>query len=235
MTCYFKNINDFFKKLNDAGINYLVLRNYENFHKPEIFINGHGDVDMLCDDSQAIVSLIDAISKRPDEYPLRGDGIHYYIIVGENEVSLDLRQIGDGYYCDKWEKDMLENRVMHDGFYVMDNENYFYSLIYHAILQKKFLSDDYINRLTCMANQINVVIDHYNEKGFINALEKYMRQHNYVFTYSYDYVVPNRFNLVDKSLIKPNYKLWWRHFRYNIRISTIEHLVKFKHFLQCHK
>ncbi len=51
MKCEYNSIEEFFSALNAAGINYLVLRNYENLLKPEIYVDGHGDIDLLCDNS----------------------------------------------------------------------------------------------------------------------------------------------------------------------------------------
>ena len=53
----FGRIEDLFNTLNDAGVKYLVLRNYENLLEPELYVDGHGDINMLCSDSQEIVDL----------------------------------------------------------------------------------------------------------------------------------------------------------------------------------
>ena len=136
----FGRIEDLFNTLNDAGVKYLVLRNYENLLEPELYVDGHGDIDMLCSDSQEIVDLINAHALTQDKPGMRGDGVHYAIEVDGKPVKLDLRHLGDGYYCTKWEKEMLERRIGHNCFYVMNETDYFYSLIYHAVLQKDLLA-----------------------------------------------------------------------------------------------
>ena len=122
----YNNITEVFDLLNHNNISYLVLRNYENLLEPEMYIDGHGDVDLLCADSQEIVRVLDAQTNRKDQWPYRGDGIHYYIFVAGERVSLDLRYVGDDYYCKEWEEYLLRNRIVHNGFYVMDEKSYFF-------------------------------------------------------------------------------------------------------------
>ncbi len=212
-------------------MNYLVLRNYENMLDRDLFVGNHADVDLLCEKSMDIVKLLDAYPAWKDPSKQRGDGIHYFLTIGDNRVRFDLRQVGDGYYCEKWEKDLLRRRKSHKGFFVMDDKDYFYTLIYHAILQKRHFSDEYKFRLSQMADSLQIQMNRYDEGGFISVLENYMRLMDYRFTYSQDYLVPNRFHLVDKDLIDKNCGLKWKHNLYDMKIGIIEWLVKVKHTL----
>lgn len=228
----YNNITEVFDLLNHNNISYLVLRNYENLLEPEMYIDGHGDVDLLCADSQEIVRVLDAQTNRKDQWPYRGDGIHYYIFVAGERVSLDLRYVGDDYYCKEWEEYLLRNRIVHNGFYVMDEKSYFFTLIYHAILQKPYLAEEYLSRLSIMAEKLGIVLSNYSEISFIAILNTYMRENGYCYTYPVDYIVPVRFHLVDQNLVKMNHKRWFRHKHYMSIIKTIEILVWLKHKLQ---
>ena len=230
--CDFNTIIEVFDILNLNHISYLVLRNYENLLRSEMYLDGHGDVDLLCEDSQEIVRLLDAQTDRKDQYPYKGDGIHYYIYVGEERVSLDLRSVGDGYYCEMWEVNLLKNRILHNGFYVMDEEAYFYTLIYHAILQKPALSEEYMLRLSEMAKKQGIMVPDYSENGFISILEKYMRKEGYTYTYPVDFMVPARFQLVSRDMIALNLNRWLRHQLFWSKMRIIEMMVWFKHKLQ---
>ncbi len=232
MKCEYNSIEDFFSALKAEGINYLVLRNYENLLKPEIYVDGHGDIDLLCDNSREIVELVNAQPKPVRHSRLTDDGIHYLIYVSDQPVQLDLRQVGDGYYCTKWEKDLLERRVMKDGFYVMADEDYFFTLAYHAILQKRSLSREYFIRLCHMADDLDLSIKEYSESGLLHLLENHMRERGYRFTYSHDYMVPNRFHVVDSKLIDRNLSLWWKHCRFDMKVKAIQWLVWLKHALK---
>lgn len=230
MNYAFNHIEDMFSVMGKAGVQYLVLRNFDNLLEPEVYVDGHGDIDMLCYDSQQIVNLINAQPLTQDKLGMRGDGVHYFIEVGGKPVKLDLRYLGDGYYCTQWEQDMLDRRVARDCYFVLNEVDYFYSLIYHAILQKRSFSNEYRSRLLQMSKQLGLYVDDPSEKVFINLLQIYMRNKGYRFSYSQDYLVPNRFHLVDCRLVERNNALQWKHFLSDTKVNAIECLVKVKHF-----
>ena len=115
----YTHIADMFDRLNKAGCEYVVLRNYDNLLEDEIYMAGHGDIDMLCRDVKKVVSAIHAKPYRP-QYGEMGDNVHFYIIYQGRQVSVDIRSVGDGYYCEEWEDAILKQRVPHECFYVMN-------------------------------------------------------------------------------------------------------------------
>ena len=232
MKCHFENIEEFFLVLNQANINYLVLRNFENLLEPKLYVDGHSDIDLLCESARTIVELVDARPIVPDRSKLQDDGIHYLIQVAGQPVQLDLRQVGDGYYCTKWQKNLLERKVMNNGFYVMTDEDYFFTLAYHAILQKRSLSREYFIRLCDKADELDLNVDEYSESGLLRLLENHMREHGYRFTYSHDLMVPNRFGIVDGKLIDKDFILWLKHLGFDLRVTAIQLLVWLKHALK---
>ncbi len=221
----FKEVIDI---LNNNDIEYLILRNYDNLLNKEMYMDGHGDVDMLVSDSKLVKDLLNA-----ETYPIHGDdGTHYYIIVENKKVSVDLRHVGDGYYCTKWEQDMLERRVLNNGFYVMCPEDYFYSLIYHAVLQKPRFSDEYKRRLEQMASNIGVTIPgNQTAKDYICKLDTYMKTHGYKYTYPKDIFVPLHKKILDPQLIDSNLKLALAHWKFDTKCAMIEFAVKCKHLI----
>ena len=186
----FKSIRQVFDILNLNDVNYLVLRNYENLLSEELYVNGHGDIDILCENSQIIVDLLGAKTNMKDIKPFKGDGTHYFIYVDKAKVFLDLRYVGDDYYCEKWECDMLSKRVKKDCFYFLPPLDYYYSLVYHAILQKRSLSDEYHDRLIEMSKDQLINVNDGTEREFIIVLEKYMRLKGYRYTYTKDIWIP---------------------------------------------
>lgn len=226
----YQNVKELIEKLNASGEPYLILRNFDNLYGEGIFMDGHGDIDMLCADSSKVARILELQSSRPDGRECLSDGTHFHTYVGGRYVSMDLRHIGDGYYCTSWQESMLKQRVLHtDGFYIMNPEDLFYSLIYHAILQKKGLSEEYKRRLRKMAEEIDVSLLCGNSKEFISLLDKFMANRHYRYTYTKDICVPCRFHLVEKSLIERNVKLYFRHFLFNLHGMIIEFLIKIKH------
>ena len=113
----------------------------------------------------------------------------------------------------------------------MNETDYFYSLIYHAVLQKRSLSQEYSSRLFQMSKGLGLVMTSANEHEYLLLLQEYMRDHGYRFTYSNDHLVPNRFHLVDQGLIDKDCGLKWKHSLYDKKIGIIERLVKVKHAL----
>lgn len=226
---YFNSITEVFDLLNHHKINYAVLRNYDNLLDDDIYMDGHGDVDLICEDSAVFAKVLHAF---PQEFHVKNgepDGTHYYIYLKGKYVSLDLRHIGDGYYCEKWEKEMLERRVLYNGFYVMNEEDYFYTLIYHAIYQKPSLSIEYQKRLTKMAENLNLDSGSNQSSDFISLLETYMRNNNYRYQYPKDKYVPfKKEHIQDKSLLDFHFQDYFKNSVFHSKIALIEFLVKMK-------
>ena len=69
---------------------------------------------------------------------------NYQITVDGSSVDIDLRYVGDNYFDQFWQQDCLNKRVLHDrGFYVMDDENQYFSLLYHVLIHKSKIPEKY--------------------------------------------------------------------------------------------
>lgn len=227
----YNNFKEVVEILNKSNVQYLILRNFDNLLSPSLYQDGHGDVDMLVRNHKEVVDLIGAKPWNKKDKTKYGDGTHFYVMVDGKCVSLDLREVGDGYYCTAWEKKMLETRAFHKGFYIMNEENLFFSLIYHAILQKPSLSEEYCARLNKAGRKLGVIIACCGEAEFINALEIYMRNKGYVYTLCKDFTVPLRTRPISRDLLHTTFCRWFIHFRFDAKVAIIEFLVKVKHTL----
>lgn len=189
------SIQDLFCRLNRSGINYIVLRNYESLANNDIFVGEHDDIDFLCDNIYKMIKLLDA---RPIyRFPNRNS----YIIRFQNrDLQVDVRYIGDGYYDTDWEKALLKRKVIFNNFiYVIDNKMYFYTLIYHAIYQKFFLSDEYFLRLKKMAKKSGKNITQKKQLEYILFI--FMKKMGYKFTYTKDPGIILNFRNVPMNMI----------------------------------
>lgn len=196
------SLEELFEALNE-NCNYLILRNYEEMDKKIFFLEGHDDIDLLCENQLQIKEFLGAV--RNPFRVLSKD--HFLVKVGESSVKMGLRYVGDYYYDTLWEKDMLKCKRLHkDRFFVMDSENYFYSLLYHALLQKKKLSDDYRIRLKKMAEQLGIILSMDDE--YWTCLLAYLKKKGYFVTYPRDTVVPLNFSNVPKEMLRG--KKEWR-------------------------
>ena len=126
---------------------------------------------------------------------------------------------------------MLANRRLYNNFYVPQAIDHFYSLIYHAIIQKRIFTEEYRIRLSQMAKVEDILLDNYDEISFINLLESFMIQKGYNYTFCQDYYIPLQFHKVNKSLILSDTKLKLRHWIFELKVHIIETLVTIKHSL----
>ena len=190
-----ENIQAIFESLpGDCG--YLIMRNWEGFYD-DILIEGHNDIDVLCADTKSRDMIVAAFTAKD----IAGNGFHYSFIYKGMDVTLDTRIVGDGYYDINWQKEMIANRVKNPlGFYVMTDEDYFYSLAYHAIYQKKSgLSDEYQKRL----GEMKPKYKNYQQEDFIRILHDYMLEHGYCYTHTVDDSVVRCFDRVpDRSYVR---------------------------------
>lgn len=221
----YSDITAFIEALNASDIPYVILRNHENIKDASLYVDGHGDVDLLCEDSRLMAK---ALGARPYHHE---DGIHYYVKVAGEKVSLDLRSVGDGYYCTIWQQEMLRTRVLQNGVWVMNGENYLYSLIHHAVLQKRSLSEEYSLRLKKMAQRQGIHLETLTEASFISILEKYMVEKGYQYVYPRDFMVPLRTSIINKHLLQRDFSLAYPHWKFDTKVKIIEFLVKVKHLL----
>ena len=147
------------------NINYIVLRGFEKINE-QIPVYPD-DIDILTDDYDKAHNLL-----LPYLITVDNPNVGHIIQLGDIKTKIDIRVIGDNYYDQQWETSMLKNKVLHGNYYVMDEYNYKYSILYHCIYHKKQISDKYLQ----IVNNLFQTTAH-NE--IINILGKYMKQNNY--------------------------------------------------------
>ncbi len=142
----FDRAQDVFHVLNEHT-RYAVLRNWEGW--PEAWTSmEHEDIDVLTNDYYKTLLLLGARPVFPQNYR-----VHHLVEVGDGAIPFDVRFVGDGYYDQKWQQDLLNRRVEQDGFYRLSDEDYFWTLLYHGVFHKRGLSPEYKSRLTGMLFQ----------------------------------------------------------------------------------
>jgi hypothetical protein len=184
-----KNFTEFINKANEC-CNWLVLRNFE--YLPNDFFENDKDVDILCDDIDQFVKIM-KLRKRS-----WGIGAYETVIDGKI-VPFDIRFIGDGYYDKLWQYKMLQNKIYtKDNVPRMNDEDYFYSLIYHSKIQKYVVKDIYIDRLYNLSKILSIkdydTASISNDKFIANILNKFMKKNLYIYVQPLDINIPKNYN-----------------------------------------
>ena len=179
-----KNLNEVFTVLN-ATSNYIVLRNFEVF-PDDYTMEDHGDIDFMSEkpiDFAFILNGYKVFNKK--------HRVHYRMNVGEKEVLFDSRGVNDGYYDSKWSNLILSSKIIEkELFYKPTNEQYFYSLLYHSLVHKLSISNDYIVRLSNLAGIIGIDKIHLKDKTSMKSLLlDYMKSNNYILSIPRDHSV----------------------------------------------
>ena len=144
------SLREMFAFLNDA-VPYVVIRNSETLpdgHDPSL----HGDIDFLVEDEASAAALLGARKVHPERHR-----VHYEVMAGGVPIRIDLRHVGDDYYCEEWERDILDRRrLLPSGVYVPSAEDGFFSLVYHALYQKFEVAPDYAAKAKALADEAGV-------------------------------------------------------------------------------
>ena len=165
-----------FFSLEQSNVEYVVLRNWEGFYE-DLLVKGHNDIDVLCKtekDKQLFIALFKAKSICDPYYG------KYEFDVASEKFFLDFRIVGDGYYCKKWEIQMLKTRILDEkGFYRLDNTIYYYALLYHGLIHKNKIDCNYLVTLKRIRSSAS-------ERDYEHDLISYMRHNGYYYSLSYD-------------------------------------------------
>lgn len=158
----------------NATIKYVVLRGKEDI-ETGIFREEHRDIDLLLDDYDNAKWIINGVSScnkyRPHE-KININGYVYYF---------DLWQPIRLYFDWMWSTQMLKNRIFSNNVYVLSPKDEFYSLIYHCLLIKGRLANDYEKKLSALKTSIKPEEDDYGQ-----ILVSFLSRNNYDITYPLD-------------------------------------------------
>lgn len=138
-----KSYKELFEILN-ATCNYLVLRGFESLPQS----NHEKDLDLLTNNYQKLASAVGA--RQIKRQPYKG-----IVTIGDDEISLDMRFVGDNYYFTSWAQKILDTKQYTNGFYTPRIDYYFFSLFYHAKVQKREVKEVYFKILSDIALSLN--------------------------------------------------------------------------------
>ncbi|MBJ62012.1 MAG: hypothetical protein CMB57_02040 [Euryarchaeota archaeon] len=144
----FASLSSVFDTLNHASdFKYVVLRNFENLTANDaVEIDEHTDLDLCVSDYYMAKRLLDAESTTLERMEDGEGRVQNRFKVGDKWVQVDIRYVGDHYYDTRWEEALLESRMWFNGFFIPNEENLRYSLLYHALVHKFSVSETYLVR-----------------------------------------------------------------------------------------
>lgn len=214
----FSSLDEVFATMRECS-EFIILRNYEELSNETYYMNGYDDINFLCASTKEMKRELgvqrDIYWKSPN---------HFFINIKGSQVKIGLHYVGDGYYDIRWEKAMIESRVSNGSYDVMNDENYFYSLIYHALLQKRQFSDEYRRRLTEMGKGLG--IDLQDKVDFYECLFKYMKEKGYKVDYPQDPTVPINYGHVSEEILTNSFGWKTRRLKYKVKMKGIGGLNK---------
>lgn len=193
------SIKQLFYVLNHTT-DYLVLRNFEPL-PDQYHVNNHGDIDLLTKNYNDLIWILNGKKVYKGKHR-----VHHKVVINHTPVMFDIRYIGDNYYDQSWQEEMLRKKVkVRNSFYAVDSENYFYSLLYHALIHKKQIANDYISRLLIMADSLGIndgskIIDFRNKENLLELLTQFMDSKGYLFTEPKDLSVYFNYELANKQI-----------------------------------
>lgn len=173
-----KNLRHLFYVLNST-MEYVALRNFEPF-PDDYYAESHGDIDLLVRDFDDTSFILNAKPVFKAKHR-----VHAIVSIASEDVKFDFRSVGDGYYDTAWQENMLNSRVIKDDvFYTPSPDNHFYGLLYHALVQKPAIADDYGKRLISVAKEFGVSIGapKIDRDKATSVLAKFMSSCGYVIT-----------------------------------------------------
>ena len=190
-----ENLEELFLVLNETS-RYVILRNFENY--PDSFINEtHSDVDVLTDNYREILLITNAILIYRNQ-----KRIGHNIAIGKKLINFDFRYVGDGYYDKNWQENILKTRVEHENIYIPSKSNLYFSLLYHALIHKRYLSLDYFHRLIQISQKLLT-----NDKNKLSSLIQILN--NYLLDNSYEVTEPTDYSVYYNDFLCENKKLSW--------------------------
>ena len=191
------SLEQFFTILNQS-LEYVVLRNYEGLPK-EFKVGFQGDIDILAEDKNEIELITNGKKISPQDL-----GRRFRIVVNGEKIHLDLRYTGDGYLDENWQKDILKYKVNENGIFVPSKENYFYSYLYHCLIQKKSISENHFEKLSKLGKTIDKKLDDdkiNNKESLRMNLENFLKSKHYSYSKPIDNSVYFDMDFVKQSKI----------------------------------
>lgn len=160
-----ESIEKLFYVLNNT-VRYVVLRGIGGIESAN-YIN-HTDTDILTDEFNNFWFIANGEACRSNIRPkerITINGINY---------DLDLWDIYRNYYDKMWANEMISSAIDNGLCKILTPQNDFYCLLYHCLINKNRIADDYIEKLQAYKIQFNI-----GENDWSVILRDFLSENNY--------------------------------------------------------
>lgn len=198
----FESIKEFFDCLNNnKDLKYIVMRNFDDL-LGGIIPKANSDIDLLVNDFYLFKRITGAIGykhKQKASYINGGTAKEYggykvgaHILIGGERVNVDIRYKGDNYYCINWQEELLETARVKNGVKIPSKENYFFSLLYHALVHKYAVNDEYRSILSELAKShaTNSSGQMLANEDLWTLLNEFMNEKKYTYVRALEHSIP---------------------------------------------
>ncbi len=195
----FDSKNDFFKSLNRSKkLKYVVLRN-QNSKKEDIdiLVNDYYLFKKIADSHSYKKKNLTFISNSGDPIEDNGIKVSNYVKIKNEILKIDVRFIGDGYFDSNWQKKILNQRKFRHGYYIPNNENYIYSLIYHIVYHKGYIDNKY---MSIIKKNFGLNIGDFDK--ITQIINNYLSSKKFKITRPLDLTIPVTYQLDNLSMNK---------------------------------
>ena len=125
--------------MNDINFDYVVLRNWDGLPY-DVKLGEHSDLDLLVYDFNHFFEIF-PYAKLVHDLPR----VRTRIPIDDSFIYVDVRHVGDNYYPEDFERNILETKEWNSrGFYTPNPIHHRIALAYHAVHHKNDISRDYL-------------------------------------------------------------------------------------------
>lgn len=170
-----ESLEQLFYVLNNT-VDYVILRGKKEVIS-NCFPDEHRDVDIFLNDFNyfSAIQIINGVSACSVERP------HELINIQGYDYFLDMWRLECYYFDWEWSRQILATRQYENKIYVLDADNEFYTLLYHCLIFKGKIADDYRPILEQHRKRLGL-----EDKDWESILLNFLESHQYDITIPLD-------------------------------------------------
>ena len=161
-----QSFEELFYVLNEC-VEYIVLRNSDTLSLDH-FKENNGDVDLLVKNRVQCQYILGDLSCIDNDYKVDSN-----VSVNNQIIPFEIYEVGENLFDEKYEDYLFINKIKKDTFFCLPPKIELYTLIYHAILFHKNISNKHLRRIenNSLCNELLNGASISKENLFLSLLE----------------------------------------------------------------